>query len=167
MIGSTESLIADIRSTFGFEMEVYRPRRARLIVPPERLLPVCRWAKERGFVHLSSVSVVDRLKDGLFEVTYHVWSYEDRLLLTLKTAIDRGDPRVESVVPIWHESAQVHERELHEAFGVEFVGNPDLSPFFLEDWEGPPPFRKDFDWRSYVRANLFDEENERERAYFD
>jgi len=161
------SIAADIRSAFGFDAEIRRPRRLWMDVPPERLLEVCCWVKEHGFEHLSSVSVVDRLKDNLFDITYHVWSYRDRLLITIKTSIDRDDPRVDSLVPIWNESVQVHERELHEAFGVEFVGNPDLSPFFLEEWDGPPPFRKDFDWRSYVRVNLFDEENEREKPYFD
>ena len=167
MIAESDSILAEIRSDLGLEAEIYRPRRGRMEVPPERLLDVCRWAKGRGFEHLSSISVVDRLKDDLFDITYHLWSCRDGLLLTIKTSIDRDEARVESVVPIWFESAQVHERELHEAFGVEFVGNPDLSPLFLEDWEGPPPFRKDFDWRIYVRENLFDQEDEREKPYFE
>jgi len=56
---------------------------------------------------------------------------------------------------------------MHELFGVEFEGNQDLAPLFLEDWDGPPPFRKDFDWRDYVREREYDKENERERAYWD
>jgi len=161
------SIADDIRSAFGIEAEVRRPRRLWMDVPPERLLEISGWVKRRGFEHFSAVSVVDRPEEGRFDITYHVWSYNDRVLLTMKTSVGRDDPRIDSLVPVWNESVQVHERELHEAFGVEFVGNPDLSPFFLEEWDGPPPFRKDFDWRSYVRANLFDEENEREKPYFD
>ena len=51
-------------------------------------------------------------------------------------------------------------------FGVEFQGNPDLSPLFLEDWEGPPPFRKDFDWRAYVREKYYREDREEDRGYY-
>ena len=52
-------------------------------------------------------------------------------------------------------------------FGVKFEGNDDLSPLFLEDWLGPPPFRKDFDWRKYVREKYYDKKNERENIYFE
>ena len=38
---------------------------------------------------------------------------------------------------------------------------------FLEDWEGPPPFRKDFDWGKYVREKYYNKKNERENIYFE
>ena len=37
---------------------------------------------------------------------------------------------------------------------IVFDGNKNLTPLFLEDWDGPPPFRKDFNWREYVRGEL-------------
>ena len=43
------------------------------------------------------------------------------------------------------ENAAMHERETWEMFGIKFRGNRMLKPLFLEDWRGPPPFRKDFD----------------------
>ncbi len=54
-----------------------------------------------------------------------------------------------SVSDIW-KNAGMHEREVHELFGIKFIGNPCLEPL-LTEWEGPPPFRKDFDWREYKR----------------
>ena len=33
----------------------------------------------------------------------------------------------------------------------DFPGNPRLTQFILEDWDGPPPMRKDFDSISYSR----------------
>lgn len=109
----------------------------------------------------------DWLEKGIYELTYHAWSYADKLLLTIKTEIDRDKPTVTSTIPIWDENAQIHERELHELFGVDFEGNPDLAPLFLEDWDGPPPFRKDFNWREYVRNKYYDKKNDREKPYFE
>ena len=71
------------------------------------------------------------------------------------------------MTPVWYENAQIHEREIHELFGVKFEGNQDLSPLFLENWEGPDPFRKDFNWREYVRDKFYDKKNEREKVYYD
>jgi len=36
-------------------------------------------------------------------------------------------------------------------YGVHFEGNPRLTPFLLDHWQGPPPMRRDFDTRKYVQ----------------
>ncbi|MGC1123174.1 MAG: NADH-quinone oxidoreductase subunit C [Candidatus Methanofastidiosia archaeon] len=156
-----------IKQNFDVEGEIKRERRIWISVDEKILLKLCKWIRDQGFVHLSAISVTDWLDEGKYEVVYTVWSYRDKILLGVKTKIDRNKPTIDSVVPVWMESAQIHERELHELFGVKFEGNPDLAPLFLEDWDGPPPFRKDFDWRDYVREKYYDEENARERGYFD
>ncbi len=144
-----------------------RPRRIWVNVPKEEVYDVIRKLREAGFEHLSAISVTDWLNEGVFEVTYHLWSYSIKTLLTVKTKIPRDDPVIKSVVPIYGMSAWIHERELHEMFGVVFEGNPDLSPLFLEDWDGPPPFRKDFNWRDYVREKFYSKERERDKAYWE
>lgn len=159
-------VIKKINSRFRVEGEIQRERRIWLGIDPENLINLCNFIKEMGFEHLSAVSATDYVDKGVYELTYHIWSYSDKILITVKTEIPRDKPTIESVTSIWNESAQIHERELHELFGVEFEGNLDLSPLFLEDWSGPPPFRKDFDWRKYVRKEYYDEENEREKPYF-
>lgn len=167
-MGSKEDqMVKNIKSVFGIDAEVQRERRIWLSVERERLVPLCYWLRNAGFVHLSAISVTDWPDEGKFEVTYHLWSYRDTLLVTVKTKIDRERPIVDSVIPVWQENAQIHERELHELFGVIFNGNPDLTPLFLDDWDGPAPFRKDFDWREYVRNEMYSKENERERVYYD
>ncbi|MEA3459039.1 MAG: NADH-quinone oxidoreductase subunit C [Candidatus Thermoplasmatota archaeon] len=160
-------LLDEIKSKFNVEGKIQRERRIWIAIDEERLIELCNWLKNQSFEHLSAISVTDWVKEGRFEVTYHLWSYKDKILLTLKTKIDRKKPVIESVTTVWEESAQIHERELHELFGVKFKGNSDLSPLFLEDWHAPPPFRKDFDWREYVREEHYDKENEREVVYYD
>jgi NADH-quinone oxidoreductase subunit C len=136
-------------------------------VEEQRLGDLLAFLKREGFVHCSAISVTDWPEEGVFELTYHLWSYDDRILLTVKSRIDRTKATISSAFPLWGESAAIHERELHELFGVWFEGNPDLTPLFLDQWDGPPPFRKDFDWRAYVREAFYEEGDPRERSYWD
>ena len=110
--------------------------------------------KSMGFEHLSDVTGVDYLADGEFELVYHLWSHSQKARSILKIRINRESPAIGSVIDLWP-GAQIHEREIHELFGIHFEGNPDLSPLFLEDWAEIPPFRKDFDTREYVRRKYF------------
>jgi len=160
-------ILKSLGSKFDVKGKIQRGHRIWIAVDKDKLIKLCDWLKRQGFEHLSAISVTDWVKERRFEVTYHLWSYKDKILLTLKTNVDRINPVINSVSSIWGESAQIHERELHELFGVKFEGNKDLSPLFLEDWEGPPPFRKDFDWREYVREEFYDKENDREKVYYD
>jgi len=120
-----------------------------IFVKPEKVVYVASELKSRGFNHLSDVTVVDYLEEGDFEVIYHLWSHADCERLIMKTRLPRDKASIETLSPLWT-SAHMHERENHEMFGIEFKGHSDLSPLLLEDWEGIPPLRKDFDTRKYV-----------------
>ncbi len=160
-------ILDKISSEFKIKCEMRRRGRIWLNAPTEGFVYFCRWLKEQGFEHLSAISAIDWLDEGVYELAYHLWSYQDKVLITLKVKFDRQNPVMDSVTGIWNGSAQVHEREIHELFGVRFEGNNNLTPLFLEDWEGLPPFRKDFDWRKYVGEKYYDRGNERERVYYD
>ncbi|HEC87635.1 MAG TPA: NADH-quinone oxidoreductase subunit C [Thermoplasmatales archaeon] len=162
-----KEIIDKIEKKFEVEGSIQRERRVIVKIAPDKLVELCKFIKDLGLEHLSSLSVTDWSKRGIYELTYHAWSYKDKILITIETEINGDKPEIESVYPVWGESAQIHEREMHELFGVEYKGNPDLSPLFLEEWHEKPPFRKDFDWREYVRKNFYDKENERERVYFE
>jgi NADH:ubiquinone oxidoreductase subunit C len=59
--------------------------------------------------------------------------------------LDRNQPAIASVSLIWR-TAEFHEREAYELFGVSFKGHPDLRLLILpEGWEGKNPLRKDFE----------------------
>ena len=120
-----------------------------ILVKPEKIVDVASELKSRGFNHLSDVTVVDYLEEGDFEVIYHLWSHSDRERLIMKTRLPRDKASINTLTPLWT-SAHMHERENHEMFGIKFKGHSDLSPLLLEDWEGIPPLRKDFDSRKYV-----------------
>ena len=75
----------------------------------------------------------------------------------LKTRLPREDARIVTASPVFRH-AQTYEREIHEMYGVHFEGNPRLTPFLLDHWQGPPPMRRDFDTRGYVKETFEVEE---------
>ena len=77
-------------------------------------------------------------------MVYHLTSTKYRHSIVIKTDINRTAPQIETVSDIWR-TAEFHEREVFELFGVEFLHHPDLRKLILtDDFEGYP-LRKDFE----------------------
>ncbi|HEX2715749.1 MAG TPA: NADH-quinone oxidoreductase subunit C [Candidatus Acidoferrales bacterium] len=104
---------------------------------------------EWQFSFLSDITAVDRFPlEPRFELNYHVVSLSRRERLRLKVRVAGGDAAVESVTTVWP-TADWHEREIFDLFGVRFEGHPDLRRIFMpEDWEGHP-LRKDYPVEGY------------------
>ncbi len=101
-------------------------------------------AKEAGFEMCSDVTAVDwlRSRSARFEVVANLVSMEHRLRLRMMTTVDREDPSVASLTPLWP-GASFAEREVYDMFGIVFEGHPDLTRILMpDDWEGYP-LRKD------------------------
>lgn len=82
---------------------------------------------------------------NLLSLVYHLTSTSYRHTLVIKAKLDRSHPEIESVSDIWR-TAEFHEREQFEMFGVVFLNHPDLRLLILpEGWEGKFPMRKDFE----------------------
>ncbi len=76
-------------------------------------------------------------------VIYHLVSTELKHYITLKVFTSRVEPKVASVAVIYR-TANWHEREAFDLYGINFEGHPDLKRILLEDdWEGYP-LRKDY-----------------------
>ena len=78
-------------------------------------------------------------------MVYHLSSTKFRHNIVLKAKLDRNNPEIETASHIW-KTANFHEREVYEMFGVNFLNHPDLRLLILPDgWEGKNPMRKDFE----------------------
>ena len=78
-------------------------------------------------------------------MVYHLSSTKFRHNIVIKSKLDRDNPVIETVSHIW-KTADFHEREVYEMFGVNFLNHPDLRLLILPDgWEGKNPMRKDFE----------------------
>jgi len=77
-------------------------------------------------------------------VVYHLTSTIYRHTLVVKSKLDRNNPEIETVSDIWR-TAEFHEREVYELFGVKFLHHPDLRRLILTDDFNGYPLRKDFE----------------------
>jgi len=129
-----------------------------LIVPREHIASVCgflkKWSETR-FDFLADLCGADRgtEEEPRFEVNYHLFSTTKYHRWRLKVLLNEDNVHVDSVTSIWR-TANWHERETYDLFGVIFDGHPDLRRILLpEDWQGHA-LRKDFPLRGYEPYSL-------------
>jgi len=113
-------------------------------VPSPELYALARKLRESPevqFDYLFCLSGVDYGQD--LGVVYHLRStkYNHVVVLKIRTS-DRVHPQFDSVADIW-KTADFHEREVYDLFGVKFANHPDLRRLFLDNSWGFP-FRKDY-----------------------
>ena len=78
-------------------------------------------------------------------MVYHLDSTKFRHNIVIKSKLDTASPAIGTVSDIW-KTANFHEREVYEMFGVNFINHPDLRLLILPDgWEGKRPMLKDFE----------------------
>jgi NADH-quinone oxidoreductase subunit C len=97
----------------------------------------CHRVAAEGATMLDFLTCVDDPAGGRIEVIAHLVDVAGRRRVLLRTAVDRADPILDSVVDVLPGAAW-HEREAHEMFGVRFAGNPDLRPLLTTGAMGHP-----------------------------
>lgn len=112
-------------------------------VPAGDYLAAAKEMAGLGFAHLSSLTAVDH-QDRL-EIISHVYKMESRApQVSLRADLPRENPKVATLTGVWP-TAEWHEREAFDMFGIVFEGHPDLRRILLpENWPGGYPLLKDF-----------------------
>ncbi|WP_299553644.1 NADH-quinone oxidoreductase subunit C [Seonamhaeicola sp.] len=98
---------------------------------------------ETSFDYLFCLSGVDWGTE--LGIVYHLESTAHRhnIVVKVKTE-DRENPTFDSVWDIWR-TAEFHEREVFDFFGIKFNNHPNLKRLFLTpEWDGFP-LRKDYE----------------------
>ena len=117
---------------------------AELSVPAEKWHETARQLREDGkrpFDFLIDLTAVDYLSK--FTVVCHLESTVTHDLIVLKADLeDRVHPHIETLSDIWA-TAEFHEREIWDLFGIRFDRHPDLRRLFMEEGDGFP-LRKDY-----------------------
>lgn len=78
-----------------------------------------------------------------FCVSYHLLSYSNNFRIRLRVFTDLKDMCIPSVVSLWS-TANWHEREVYDFFGVIFLGHPNLIRILTDYGFEGHPLRKDF-----------------------
>ncbi|TXG36794.1 NADH-quinone oxidoreductase subunit C [Seonamhaeicola maritimus] len=116
-----------------------------VLVKPEnlhQLMSKLKTTAETSFDYLFCLSGVDWGTD--LGIVYHLESTKHRHSIVVKVKTeDRENPTFDSVCDIWR-TADFHEREVFDFFGIKFNNHPNLKRLFLTDeWDGFP-LRKDY-----------------------
>jgi NADH-quinone oxidoreductase subunit C len=125
-------------------------------VPRDSIIDACRFLRdEQGFDLLADLCGADNgpEEEPRFEINYHLFSTSHHQRLRLKVLLSEDDARVTTVTQIWR-TADWHERETYDMFGVVFDGHPDLRRILLpSDFDGHA-LRKDYPLRGYEPYSL-------------
>jgi NADH-quinone oxidoreductase subunit C len=78
-----------------------------------------------------------------FTVVYHIFSLKNNFRLRLKVNVDESDCSVDSVSSVW-KTANWHERETYDMYGINFNNHPDLRRMYMPEEFEHHPLRKDF-----------------------
>lgn len=123
----------------------------RLTAPQDAWLQACRALKEAGCNYLASLTCVHRHEEEQIELVAHMMRIPDGsairpvdLKTQLKTILpDKVGSSVPSVAHVWP-TAEWHEREAFDMFGVVFDGHPYLRRILMDEECEEHPLRKDF-----------------------
>jgi len=144
-----KSKITDLLATATFEEG---GEWLNIVITPTDWLPFAKQLRNDPslqFDFLFCVTCIDwsQTPAGKTHLTmvYHLRSTNFRHDIVVRATLDRDKPEIGSVTDIWR-TAEFHERECYEMFGVNFLNHPDLRLLILPDgWEGKNPMRKDFE----------------------
>jgi NADH-quinone oxidoreductase subunit C len=138
-----------LKARFGNAIEAIHEFRDELtvVVQKDRIVDICSFLKSDpnlSYDFLSDLCGIDMYTpEKRFGVVYNVLSLKNKHRFRIKTFTEEENPRVLSVTSVWG-TANCHERETFDMFGIVFEGHPDLRRVYMpEDFEYFP-LRKDF-----------------------
>ena len=129
-------LIQQLKSEFKTGIEqahIRKENRVQVQVKPEILPEVASWLfLDEGFRFIiASASDLG----GKFEIVYHFSYDKTGLVLNVVVFLPHEKPEIKSLAPMIT-AANWIEREIHELFGIRFLGHPNLAPLFSDgNWE--------------------------------
>jgi NADH:ubiquinone oxidoreductase subunit C len=83
-----------------------------------------------------------------FEIVYFLHSLSNEQILVIKAIVQYESPEISSLTQLWP-AADWYEREVHDLFGVDFAGHPNMVPLLLYDEFEGYPGRKEFQFNEY------------------
>jgi len=112
----------------------------------EAVTSLCNFLKtdpDLQFDLLRCITTVDWPEKNSIELSYDIMSIQFGHAFAVKVDLDRSQPEIETVSPIWP-AAEWHEREAFDLMGVVFTNHPDPRRILMpDDWNGHP-LRKDY-----------------------
>lgn len=129
-----EQIISKLKQYLNAECFLEEPftkgRQIFIRIGKKCLKPAIEFLKSNEFTHLSAITGLE-VADAI-ELLYHLSNGNTLLTIVLKLPLN--EPVVPSITNIIR-GAIPYEQEIHDLFGVEFEGHPNLEPLILpDDW---------------------------------
>jgi len=114
-----------------------------VLCDPEQVAEAATVMDSAGFF-LESITAVDWIKEKKLEVIYDYNQYgAEPCRVAVRTFIDRENPEIATISEVYP-SADWHERETYDFYGIDFQGHPNLIPILLPEDADFHPLLKDF-----------------------
>lgn len=144
-----QEIYQKLQSKFGESIIEFREAETlnpTVVINPGSVNEICTFLhsdESMQFDSLMNLAGYDPGGEAELEVIYHFYSTSLDHYITVKALTSRKTPAVSSIAALYR-TADWHEREAYDMFGIGFEGHPDLKRILLEeDWEGFP-LRKDY-----------------------
>jgi NADH-quinone oxidoreductase subunit C len=111
------------------------------------LVEVCKILKNNDSLKFNlceDITAIDwARRKNRFTVVYHLFSLKNKFQLVVKVDVDESECNVDTVSSVWR-SANWHEREVYDMYGITFNNHPDLRRMYMPEEFEHHPLRKDF-----------------------
>lgn len=137
-----------------YEIEEKMPTLFKMQIDKAELLNTLHFIVENSnFITLSQIACADWIEDEVFALNYILTTEMRDKNLMVEVHISREKSELPTLFKLFPQ-AEVMERDLHEMYGIKFIGNKTLYDFALEDWNEIPPLRREFDTLAYVNEHF-------------
>ena len=127
-----------------------------ITVKPEKIFEIATFLRDESGLRFTSLMCLSGMDYGAGDepsigVVYSLHSMTEKHRITIRVDLPREAPKLPSVETVWR-TADWHEREAYDLFGIVFEGHRDLRRILCpDDWEGYP-LRKDYVVQEYYHG---------------
>ena len=148
-------MFSEIKNNFATnDVEVKRNDLYKVEVLKERVFELLDFlGNNYEYKVLNAITCTDWIEEEHFAITYIITTLDRKSTFMVQTMINRNEAHIDSL-SLKFAQAEIMERDLHEMYGIDFIGNKNLKELSLENWVHTPPLRREFDTLEFVNEHL-------------
>jgi len=148
-------MFKEIKKRFATDdVEVKRSDLYKVGVKYTRLFELVHMLRDNyNYKTLNAITCTDWIEEGHFALTYIFTTLDRKHTFMIQTMVNRENTQVKTF-SYEFKQAEIMERDLHEMYGIDFIGNENLKELSLENWVHTPPLRREFDTLEFVSNHL-------------
>ena len=127
-----DKILEEIQNALGEKIKKFYKKSEKRIyidIEPKDLIETVKLVFKELGARFSIASAIDR-PDGT-EILYHFSFDRAGMIVSFRVFMkERSDAKIDSITPIFI-GAEWIEREMHELFGIDFIGHPNLKRLLL------------------------------------